>query len=216
MYHQSVILEGGEQSIWAEARTITKQYVCGIPGCSCPKCSQIQTGVSPYLQSYGGASLTPDDVRRAVASTTRRYGSHRSILILGTTQVNQRAADMILKLSEEPPENTLIMIGVTSQWNLPTTILSRCSIKRLPGAVAGQSAAALLGQDFLSLVEILSKWRRTNVLRSRIVDAVREMWLLGEYELAYQIGTELLESVDDGALQMGLILSLGKQNSASS
>lgn len=61
--------------------------------------------------------------------STKPFGSTpKSVVILNGNNISNDAQNALLKTLEEPPEDSLILIGVDSEQKLLPTILSRCLI----------------------------------------------------------------------------------------
>jgi DNA polymerase-3 subunit delta' len=80
-----------------------------------------------------------DDVRRATGflRLTAGEGSWRVLIVDSADELNDNAANALLKILEEPPARALVLLVSHSPGSLPATIRSRCCrvmLSRLPSA----------------------------------------------------------------------------------
>ncbi|MCQ8241464.1 DNA polymerase III subunit delta' [Rhizosaccharibacter radicis] len=86
-----------------------------------------------------------EDVRR-VAEFLRRTaaeGGWRVVVVDGADRLNRNAANALLKLLEEPPARTLLLLTASAPGRLLPTIRSRCRTLRLPPLDRDAMTAAL-------------------------------------------------------------------------
>ncbi len=69
-----------------------------------------------------------EQVRSAIAfaNKTSAFGDRKVILIDPAERLNRNASNALLKLLEEPPENTILILVSSQDGNLPATVHSRC------------------------------------------------------------------------------------------
>ncbi len=93
-----------------------------------------------------------DDVRRAVVffGSTAGEGGWRIAIVDSVDELNPAGANSLLKIIEEPPQRSLVLLVAHSTARVLPTIRSRCRVLMLrpldPPAVA-QAAAVALGRD---------------------------------------------------------------------
>ena len=77
--------------------------------------------------------ISVDDVRSACRSMalTASEGSWRIVIVDGADEMNANAANALLKLLEEPPAQSVLILVAHSGGSLPPTIASRCCQLRL-------------------------------------------------------------------------------------
>ncbi|MCK5717724.1 MAG: DNA polymerase III subunit delta' [Thiomargarita sp.] len=102
--------------------------ICG----HCKSCHLLSAGTHPdFLQvepAEVGKQIPIDNIRRLIQFSilTSQYGYYQIIIINPAEAMNRNAANSLLKLLEEPPPKTLLML-VSHQANvLLATIRSRC------------------------------------------------------------------------------------------
>jgi len=111
---------------------------CGI----CPSCQQLRKKIHPdfiYLGSeFSSIELTPQGkigVEQARQIKKFLYSSpfsapYKAVIIEDTDSLTLSAANALLKLLEEPPLNSVIILISRSFTYLPATLRSRCQILR--------------------------------------------------------------------------------------
>lgn len=93
--------------------------------------------------------ISVDEVRRlrSFLGSTAGDGAWRVVIVDRADQLNQNAANALLKALEEPPPDTLFLLVSNAEGRLPVTIRSRTRVLRLSpldeGALADAVRAAL-------------------------------------------------------------------------
>lgn len=103
--------------------------------------------IAPILDDNRSGQIKIDQIRAMVPFMAHKSarGGFRVTVIDSMDEVNRNGANAMLKLLEEPPENTVILLVSSRPGQLPPTIRSRCRVVRL---------SAL---DALSCREVLTK-----------------------------------------------------------
>jgi DNA polymerase-3 subunit delta' len=102
-----------------------------------------------YSQAIG-----VDEVRRlrAFLGNTAGAAGFRVVIVDRADELNQNAANALLKALEEPPPETLFLLISAAEGRLPVTIRSRCRTLRVnalgPDDLAAAVGAALARDDF--------------------------------------------------------------------
>jgi DNA polymerase-3 subunit delta' len=140
----------------------------------------------PYrrLQPWENPTILIDDVRslkRDLAMTSYE-GQGMAALILEATRMKAEAANSLLKILEEPPPQTLIVLTAASPEGLLPTIVSRCQPVRFLVLSREQIATALqeehnVPQDRAAFIALLANgnYRRALELLDEDVDAQRQL-----------------------------------------
>lgn len=113
-------------------------------------------------------SISIDTIRyiKQFCSLTRYSGVYKIVIIDHAETLQKDAANSLLKLLEEPPENCVVILITTSLGLLPKTIVSRCEqIKFFP-----------LSKDVLSQILTFSK------ISSAILGSVEEYKYIDQLE----------------------------------
>jgi DNA polymerase III subunit delta' len=89
--------------------------------------------------------ISVDEVRRlrSFLGTTPGEGSWRVVIVDRADELNQSAANALLKALEEPPPRTLFLLISAAEGRLPVTIRSRVRALRVSGLAEKDVAAAV-------------------------------------------------------------------------
>lgn len=84
------------------------------------------------IDTMKGKSITIDMIREAqrFLSLKSGYGRYRVLIIDGAESMNEEAQNSFLKVSEDTPEGSLIILTAVSKDKLKPTIVSRCRVYR--------------------------------------------------------------------------------------
>lgn len=114
------------------ARIYAKALNCtnfnGEPCCVCDSCIQIQQGVHPGVIEYDAASHSGvDSARDFEELLSYTSEAQRKVLILDECHMlTKQAQAVLLKLIEDPPNNSIFILVTTDVSKLESTVLSRC------------------------------------------------------------------------------------------
>jgi DNA polymerase-3 subunit delta' len=106
-------------------------------------------------------------------SLTSFSKNHRVAIIRSSHKLNMSAQNSLLKILEEPPENTIIILIAEDEKGLLPTIISRCQIKRF----------SLLSEDELNGIIDEASPNREELI----------FWSLGRPGLAYNLLSKEIE-----------------------
>jgi DNA polymerase-3 subunit delta' len=89
--------------------------------------------IAPVLDDNKSGQIKIDQIRAMVPFMAHKpaLGRFRVTLIDSMDEVNRNGANAMLKLLEEPPENSVIFLVSSRPGQLPLTIRSRCRVVRL-------------------------------------------------------------------------------------
>ena len=78
--------------------------------------------------------IAVEQVRRLIDnfSTHTHIALRRVVLLYPADRLNRNAANALLKLLEEPPDNSVFLVATSEPFRLPKTVISRCVHLRLP------------------------------------------------------------------------------------
>ncbi|MBI4430693.1 MAG: DNA polymerase III subunit [Candidatus Omnitrophica bacterium] len=139
---QSFIFVGGAGwGKYALSRAFARMLLCGngtFPGfCECSSCRRVQSGQHPDFRYFGG-----DESKRSIAIAEIRSllewmgfksfeGKAKIAVLKGSERLTQEAGNALLKLLEEPPVSSYLILLAENPKRLLETIRSRCSFIRL-------------------------------------------------------------------------------------
>ncbi len=99
---------------------------------ACQNCRLLAAGTHPDIQWVGPAeekkTITIDQIRALAQSLyLRPYIGQRKIIVISPAEMmNINAANGLLKLLEEPPPDSLLILVSSDPMRLPATVRSRC------------------------------------------------------------------------------------------
>lgn len=97
---------------------------------ACPACRQILSGNHPDVQSVTpeGNLLRIDRIRLLIQTLAMKpFSARQRVVVIDQAQtMNKEAANALLKLLEEPPPHTTLILTASSRSELLPTITSRC------------------------------------------------------------------------------------------
>ncbi len=116
---------------------------CGV----CRSCRKIQSGNHPdiILIEPSGPFVRIEQIRFLCQTLSMKpYEARMRVVILADAQaMNPEAGNALLKMLEEPPDRTVLILTVTQTSDMLPTILSRCQHIRFD-PIPGESLASLL------------------------------------------------------------------------
>lgn len=130
----------------------------GIPCGECQQCSRIALGrhadisVLSVMEAEGRKEIRLEQVKEALhlANLQPFEGRSRVFIVDGAEQLNEEAANALLKGLEEPPPQVMWALLTTDEGSLSLTIRSRCQrleLSRLPVDQIAQALVARWGCD---------------------------------------------------------------------
>lgn len=117
--------------------------------------------------------------------STRPFGNTgKSVVILSANDISGDAQGALLKTLEEPPEDSIILIGVDAENKLLSTILSRCQIINLASHLKGVklNIEEILGLSIEKRFEVIEKTEDKNQFLKDLTASYRAKTLKGESE----------------------------------
>ncbi len=133
---------------------LCEQNVADVPCGACKSCSLLAAATHPDLQLVtleDSRQLRIEQIRRLIgwAMQTSARGGNRIAIIYPADTMNLASANALLKLLEEPPANTYLLLVTDQLAKLLPTIRSRCQVVnfKIPDTSV---AMAWLGQEGLS------------------------------------------------------------------
>lgn len=155
---------------------------------ACRTCRSLQAGQHPDLLTVApeGPLIRVAQVRQLCATLAMKPYAARSrvVIITDARAMNPEAANALLKVLEEPPERTLLILLTTQTGDLLPTIVSRCQQLRF-GPLPRRALQALLVEghgvapDAAAFAAAVSGGSLTRALRFSQADwRARRSWLI--------------------------------------
>ena len=134
----------------------------GIPGCgNCRACMTTMAGTHADVRRVipEGLSIGVDEMRAIVATASRQASTGRwqIVVIEDADRLGERAANVLLKVVEEPPPSTVFLLCAPSvdPDDISVTLRSRCRHVALVTPSVGAIAQVLMDTDGLTETEAL-------------------------------------------------------------
>lgn len=114
------------------AQSLLCQKVSGSGFCgTCPSCLAVAGQTHPdvdIVATEDGKALGIDAIRSALHTMhlTPSMGKHRFSIIPQAEKLTTEAANALLKMLEEPPASSVVVLCSTSERAVPATVRSRC------------------------------------------------------------------------------------------
>jgi len=117
---------------------------CGL----CDSCRKIEKSEHPDLHiiENGEAQIKIEDIRNILREASFRpyAGAMKVFIIDNAHKLNTESANSLLKILEEPPKSTLIILITHKPQNIIRTVLSRCRMIKFSSLVRAELEAVLL------------------------------------------------------------------------
>ena len=131
------------------AEVVAETMLCSQQGTGsacgfCKQCQLLESGFHPdmmHLEPAGkGEQITVEMIRDVIefSQKTSQQGGWKIAIINRADRMNTNAANALLKVLEEPPPTTLILLVTHDLSRLLPTIKSRCRQFRFPLPVSGE------------------------------------------------------------------------------
>jgi len=108
---------------------------------NCQSCNLVRSNQHPDLNylvpDKEGSPIKIDQIRELYTYiyTSPRISENRVVIIHPAEKMNIAAANALLKILEEPPENTYFILIAEQISTIPVTVISRCQLWRVPIAI---------------------------------------------------------------------------------
>lgn len=192
----------------------------------CASCRKIDDGNHPDVKIIDpdGTSTRIDQMRELIQEIAyRSYESPWKIFIMSHAETaTLEACNSILKVLEEPPEKSMLILLSTSIKHIPSTVVSRCQViefRRVPGFVIEDYITKETGipRDLARPFAWLSNGAPTRALelatskeiralRDGIIKGIVEMPHRGKFEIL-QLASELAKDKDNIVLVIDILVT---------
>ncbi|MDY7396542.1 DNA polymerase III subunit delta' [Aureibaculum sp. 2210JD6-5] len=121
-------------------------------------------------------------------------GGHKVMIIWMAEKLNTAAANKLLKLVEEPPNKTILLLITENQEQIISTILSRCQVIKLKPLSENHIKDALMAQEDISENEALKiahqsdgNWNKAlHILNNSTNEEQFEQWFITWVRTAFK------------------------------
>ncbi len=172
----------------------------GVSACGeCPSCQKVISGAHPDMITVRpeGAFIKINQVR--ALSRQLRFapleGNWRVVIINDAQAMNLEASNAILKVLEEPPKNTFIILTANQTTDLLPTIVSRCqqvAFRPIPHEKVAEVLVELQGLD-RQTATTLAVSTKGSLGKALSVDG--EKWTVWRARLVEQISSLSIRSI---------------------
>lgn len=170
------------------------------PGIACGQCSvckRILDKNYPDLITVNplGEAIKIDQVRELQKKVQYRpYEAHKKICIINNAETMTRdAANCLLKVLEEPPEDTIFVLTAVNQYNLLPTIVSRCQLVQMGKVPTDEIEQMLVRQG-----NDIEKAKVIAALSDGIPEKALEMAGSGSAEETRKLVFDLIDLIEKG------------------
>jgi len=122
--------QSADKKIRGNYRAISDQTIQGGPDDCCPSCRKIKSGNHPdvILVEPSGTFIRIDQIRSLCSTLSMKpYEARLRVVIISDAQaMNPSAGNALLKVLEEPPDKTVLILTAMQTSDLLPTIVSRC------------------------------------------------------------------------------------------
>lgn len=139
-----------------------------------------------------GPSLGIDDIKKMQEKAFLKplKGSHKTVVIKGAEMLTIPAQNALLKILEEPPQNTIMILASTTAYDLLPTILSRVSLVRI-----SKKEQKMTEDEKKEVAKKLLGWKKqsiANALKTAEIMAKDKEKTLQVLEESLYVGREIL------------------------
>lgn len=130
LVHESPGAGGEWLAQWALALVLCAARASQPCG-ACVACTRVQSGQHPdclHVHPEESKQIRIDQIRALIGelALTSHGGGYKCAVIVPADAMNANAANALLKVLEEPPPRTLLLLVTAQPSRLPATVLSRC------------------------------------------------------------------------------------------
>ena len=159
----------------------------------CRPCRWILAGNHPDVIRVDpvGKLIRIDQIRRLLDSLSKKpYGRGRRIVLIADAHgMNPEAGNALLKMLEEPPANTILILTTNQTSDLLPTIVSRCQRIRFRPLPSDTIRSLLITQEGLARQEADAVARMAGGSYTRAVSLFRQGWIARRNWIIREIST---------------------------
>ncbi|MDM8538448.1 DNA polymerase III subunit delta' [Desulfobacterales bacterium HSG17] len=190
--------------------------ITDIADCTCRSCNKIRSGNHPDIHwvEPSGVFIKIDRIRELCQSVSLKpyEAKIRVVIISGAQNMNAEASNSLLKLLEEPPHKTIIILTAIQTSDLLPTIFSRCQTVRFtPISQDIIKSIAIekfnISPDEAEIIAILSEGSLAKINNCKNIKGINELiclrsWLL---QMCYELTDTSVQ------ISMGYILAFAEK-----
>ena len=190
-----------------------KQPVVVIPCGDCRSCKKIQADRHPDILFIRPTNsfIKIDQIRKLYQTLLLKpyEATYRVVIISDAQRMNSAASNAFLKILEEPPDRTVLILTATKKSDLLQTIVSRCQRIRFRPLSKEAITAELFkmedtNEDDASVLASMSKGSLSKALSMSRTD-----WMSRRNWLIKAVGLDQPDAI--GSKQAGLLFSISTQ-----
>ncbi|QTA80907.1 DNA polymerase III, subunit delta [Desulfonema limicola] len=166
--------------------------IADIIDCTCRSCNKIRSGNHPDIHwvEPSGTFIKIDQIRELCEAVAMKpYEAGMRVVIISSAQnMNIEASNSLLKLLEEPPQKTILILTAIQASDLLPTIFSRCqTVHFTPVSQDIIKSAALekfnISPDEAEIIAVLSQGSLSKINACKNIKGIKELiclrnWLL--------------------------------------
>jgi DNA polymerase-3 subunit delta' len=166
----------------------------GTSACGgCHACRMMLAGTHPDLIQVlpQGSLIRIGQIRELIATLAFKpyQARQRVVIIANAQQMNPEAGNALLKVLEEPPEGTLLVLTTLQTSDLLPTVVSRCQTIRFRPLAPDVLSALLVEQAHLPLAEVEPLAFMAGGSYTRALSLHKQGWLVRRNWILKELGT---------------------------
>lgn len=170
--------------------------------------------VCPHYRELSGETVGVEVVRDLMAQAALQgfNGERRAFLLTEAHRMDQRAQNALLKIFEEPPADTLLLLSGNEEGLLPT-VRSRCMVVRLGAKSVADVAEGLLNDGVPRDAAVLAA-SLSDGLPERAAEMASESYLQFREEAVFLFRRTLFEASPFSDAAMLITATAGEEKSS--
>lgn len=200
-------------SIQRDGLNLIEQPITTQPCRVCRSCRKILSGNHPDVLHIGpsGPFIRIAQIRALCDTLAMKpYAAKLRVVIIENSQtMNPSAGNALLKMLEEPPDNTILILMAPQKADLLPTIVSRCQSIRFAPVTSKTIATMLIEEDGVDPEDATVIAAMASGSRSRALEMARSGWIQRRNWLIAASGFNRPESLP--ARPPRMLLAFGEQ-----
>ena len=180
---------------------------------SCRSCNKIRSGHHPDViqVSPSGAIIKIAQIRDLCRTLTMKpyEASYRIVIIPDAHTMNSESGNALLKVLEEPPDRTILILSTPRPSDLLPTIVSRCQHIRFSPISQQDLEAFLIKTQDVSTTEATVLAAMADGSFTRALSMLRSDWMKRRNWLLATFGSDQSESISSKPI--GLLMAIAER-----